>query len=81
MEKLNDLVSMVIPIYNSEKFLSEAIESVLNQTYKNMEIIAINDGSTDNSLEILQNYSDKITIITQSNQGLAVTLQTAIGKI
>jgi len=53
----------------------------LNQTYQNIEILAINDGSTDKSLEILQKYSDKITIITQSNQGLAVTLQTAIGKI
>ena len=45
---------MVIPVYNSEKFLSEAIKSVLNQTYQNIEILAINDGSTDNSLEILK---------------------------
>jgi len=81
LEKLNDLVSVVIPVYNSEKFLSEAIESVLNQTYKNMEIIAINDGSIDKSLEILQKYSDKINILTQSKQGLAVALQTAMRKI
>jgi len=66
MEK-SYLVSVVIPVYNSEKFLAECIESVLNQTYKNIEIIAINDGSTDDSLKILETYSDKITIISQKN--------------
>ncbi len=63
----NGLVSVVIPVYNSEKFLNQCIESVLNQTYKNIEIIAINDGSTDDSLKILETYSDKITIISQKN--------------
>ena len=53
----NQLVSVIIPIYNSEKFLDECIESVLNQTYKNIEVIVINDGSTDRSLKILQKYS------------------------
>ena len=74
----NGLVSVVIPVYNSEKFLAECIESVLNQTYKNIEIIAINDGSTDDSLKILETYSDKITIISQKNQGLASALNAGI---
>lgn len=77
MEK-NGLVSVVIPIYNSEKFLVQCIESVLNQTYKNIEIIAVNDGSTDNSLKILEGYSDKISIISQKNQGLASALNRGI---
>ena len=77
----DDLVSVVIPVYNSEKFLAESIESVLNQTYKNIEVITIDDGSTDKSLDILQQFSDKITVISQPNQGLAVALNAGIKKI
>jgi len=77
----DDLVSVVIPVYNSEKFLRESIESVLNQTFKNIEVITIDDGSTDKSLDILQQFSDKITIISQPNQGLAVALNAGIKKI
>ena len=77
MEKSN-LVSIVIPVYNSEKFLIECLESILNQTYKDIEIIVVNDGSTDNSEKILQKYSDKITIISQENQGLASALNAGI---
>lgn len=46
---MRPLVSVIVPIYNSERFLSETIESILNQSYRNLEIILINDGSTDNS--------------------------------
>jgi len=77
----DDLVSVVIPIYNSEKFLAESIESVLNQSYENIEIIAIDDGSTDSSSEILQRYSDKIIILSQKNQGLASALIAGISKM
>lgn len=80
MEK-NDLVSVVIPVYNSENFLVECIESVLNQSYKNIEIIAVNDGSTDNSQKILEMYSDKLTIISQENRGLASALNVGIDII
>jgi glycosyltransferase involved in cell wall biosynthesis len=73
-----DLVSVVIPVYNSGKFLQESLDSVINQTYKNIEIICVNDGSTDNSPEILKKYSDKIIIITQKNNGLAHALNTGI---
>lgn len=53
----NVLISIVIPIYNAEKYLEECLESVINQTYKNIEIILLNDGSTDNSLNICNKYS------------------------
>ena len=81
MVSLDDKVSVVIPVFNSEKFLRESIESVFNQTWKNFEIIAIDDGSTDKSLEILQQFSDKITILSQPNQGLAAALNAGIEKI
>ena len=81
MAQSNELVSVVIPIYNSEKFLQSSIESVLNQTYKNVEIIAVNDGSTDNSVKILEEYSDRIIIISQPNQGLASALNTGIRQM
>ena len=78
--QMNNLVSVIIPVYNSEKFLKESIESIINQTYPNIEIICVDDGSTDNSKEILQQYFDKIQVISQSNQGLASALNNGIGK-
>ena len=62
-----------MPVYNTEKYLKEAIDSVLNQSFKDFELICINDGSTDNSPEILENYRKKdkrIKIINQKNKGL-----------
>ena len=78
---MSELVSIVIPIYNSEQFLKESLESVINQTYQNIEIICIDDGSTDNSLKILKTYSEKITIISQKNQGLASALNAGIKQM
>ena len=77
----NELVSIVIPIYNSEKYLKECLNSLFEQTYENIEIIAVNDGSTDRSLEILQGYSDKIQIFSQENNGLYSALKVGISKI
>ena len=51
------LVSIIVPVYNSEKYLPECLECLINQTYSNIEIICINDGSTDNSLGILHKYA------------------------
>lgn len=74
--------SIIIPVYNTEKYIEKCIESVLNQTYKNFEIIIINDGSTDKSEEILKTYekNNKITIITQTNHGLSYSRNIGIKK-
>ena len=77
----SDLVSVVIPVYNSEKYLEECLNSVLGQTHKDIEIIAVDDGSEDSSLDILKKYSDKVNIFSQKNQGLATALNLGIGKI
>ena len=53
----NQLVSIIVPIYNAEKYLSETIQSVVNQTYKNWELILVDDCSEDNSYEIAQQFS------------------------
>jgi len=71
-------VSIIIPIHNSEKFLEECIESALNQTYQDIEVIAVDDGSTDNSLEILEKYSDKIKIITMKSCLIGAALNQGI---
>lgn len=68
-------VSAIIPIYNMERFINQCLDSLINQTFKDIEIICVNDGSTDNSLSILQEYAQKderIKIITQENQGQGV---------
>ena len=75
------LVSVIIPIYNSEKFLKECLDSIVDQTYPNIEIIAIDDGSNDSSIDILKLYSNKIRIFSQKNQGLAASLNLAISKV
>lgn len=71
-------VSIVIPVYNTEKYLDECIRSALNQTYHDTEVIAVNDGSKDNSLKILEQYSDKIKIISKANGGTASALNAGI---
>jgi len=68
-------LSVVLPVYNAEKFVAKAVQSVLDQTYKDFELIIINDGSRDSSLEIIQSFKDpRIRLIDQENQGLAKTL-------
>ena len=55
----NPFLSIIIPIYNNEKFLPFCLNSIINQTIKNIEIICIDDGSTDNSIKILKKYKEK----------------------
>ncbi|MDY6804020.1 MAG: glycosyltransferase [Cyanobacteriota bacterium] len=66
-------VSVIIPIYNGDRYIAEAIESVLNQTYTNYEIIVIDDGSTDKTRQVLEPYFDVIRYIYQENRGLSAT--------
>ena len=72
------LVSVIIPVFNAENYLGEAIESVINQTYQPVEIIIVNDGSTDCSEQIARSYS-KVHYITQTNQGCAAARNTGLG--
>ena len=79
---MNDLVSVITPSYNSEKFISKTIESVINQTYKNWEMIIVDDCSTDKSNKIIENYIKKDNRIKflklEKNMGPAVARNTAI---
>lgn len=68
---MKPLVSVIIPNYNYAGYLGEAIDSVLSQTYPNVEVIVVDDGSTDGSREIIENYGDRIAAIFQQNQGVA----------
>ena len=79
------LLSVILPVYNSEKFLEQSIKSVLGQKFQDWELIAINDGSTDNSLKILKKYKvqDKLCRIKivdlDSNKGLGYARNKGIG--
>jgi glycosyltransferase involved in cell wall biosynthesis len=74
-------ISVIIPVYNVEKYLKRCLESVSNQTFEDFEIIAVNDGTKDNSLSILEEYAKKekrLQIISQENQGLSAARNTGI---
>ncbi len=87
METKNHEISVIIPVYNSEKYLRQCLDSIVNQTFKDLEIICVNDGSTDSSLQILQEYAskdDRFVVINQENGGAGKArntgLQSATGK-
>lgn len=74
-------VSVIVPVYNVEKYLLECLDSICNQTLSDLEIICVNDGSTDSSLEILKRYAaidNRIVILSQTNGGLSVARNTGI---
>ena len=80
-------ISVIVPVYNTEKYLSRCLDSICGQTYRNLEILCVNDGSTDGSAAILDAYAAKdprIRIFNQPNAGLAAArntgLQQAKGK-
>lgn len=73
MKNVNKQVAIILPVYNVSKYLRCCLNSIVNQTYSNIEIIAVNDGSTDNSLDILKEYKMKdsrISIVNKKNGGL-----------
>lgn len=83
----NDVISVVVPIYNAEKYLKRCIESILNQSYRELEVLLINDGSKDSSLNIIKEYASidsRIRIVDKENEGVSKTrnrgLNEATGK-
>lgn len=78
---MDELISVIINVYNAEKYIKKCLESVLKQTYTNLEIIIVNDGSTDGTLEICENYADnRIRIINQNNMGLSLSRNVGINN-
>ena len=76
-------VSIIVPVYNVEKYLRKCLDSLVNQTLKDIEIICINDGSTDDSLNILQEYAREhlnVIVIDQENQGVSIARNNGINK-
>lgn len=77
--KRHPLVSVVIPMFNVEKYIEQAVQSVLKQTFKNFEIVCVDDGCTDNTISILERLSDpRIRLIRQKNRGLSGARNTGI---
>lgn len=80
---MSPLVSIIIPIYNADKYLDRCLKSIVNQTYTNLEIILINDGSTDTSLNICKKYAEKdsrIILVNKTNEGVSIARNLGIQK-
>lgn len=80
---MNKLISVIIPVFNVEKYLERCIKSIINQTYKNLEILLINDGSTDKSIEICNRYleiDNRIVLLNKENGGLSSARNLGIDK-
>lgn len=79
-----DKISIIIPCYNVEKYLPKCLDSIVNQTYKNLEIICINDGSTDNTLDLLNKYKlndSRIVVIDQENSGASMARNNGLNYV
>lgn len=80
---MNDLISVIVPVYNVEKYLERCLDSIVNQTYKNLEVLLVNDGSKDASLNICEEYAlkdQRIKVISQENKGAAAARNTGINN-
>lgn len=78
-----DLLSVIVPVYNVEPYLSECVNSILNQTYKNFEVILVDDGSTDNSGELCDRFAEKdlrVRVIHKKNGGLSSARNIGVGE-
>ena len=71
------LISIIMPVYNGESFIQDAIESVFAQTVHDFELIVVDDGSTDATLAILETYGDRLTVLRQQNAGHAAARNAA----
>lgn len=82
--KEKPLVSIIVPVYNVEKYLEKCLDTLIGQTLKNIEIICVNDGSTDNCGEILYKYSQRdsrIIVVKQENHGLSAARNTGMSYV
>ena len=68
----NSLVSIVIPVFNAAAYMKQTLESALEQTYRNIEIVAVDDGSSDGSLALLRSYEPRIKVLSQANRGVSL---------
>ena len=71
---MDKVLSVIVPIYNTEKYLNRCVDSIINQTYKDLEVILVNDGSTDGSLAICREYEKKdvrVKVVNKENGGLS----------
>ncbi|MBQ3035419.1 MAG: glycosyltransferase, partial [Lachnospiraceae bacterium] len=78
---MSDLITIIVPVYNGEKYIQKCLDSILQQTYDNYEILIVNDGSTDETLKIATQYEQKyenIRIVTKENQGLPQARKTGV---
>ncbi|HCY26764.1 MAG TPA: hypothetical protein DHV00_00145, partial [Alteromonas macleodii] len=79
----NKKVSVIMPAYNSSSFIEESISSILDQTFENLELIIIDDGSTDETLSIAKKWAEtdnRIVVLSQKNKGVSAARNTAISK-
>lgn len=82
--KQEPLISILVPVYNCEPYLDQCISSIINQDYKNLQIVLVNDGSTDKSLEICRKYAEqdkRISVLTGPNKGVASTRNLLLDQI
>jgi glycosyltransferase involved in cell wall biosynthesis len=78
--EMNDLVSVVIPVFNGSRYLAEAVRSVLDQTYPRVEVVAVDDGSTDDSPRVLAGFGERVRVIRQANSGVAAARNTGMSN-
>ena len=81
---MESIISIIVPVYNVEKYLTKCLDSLLSQTLEDIEIICVNDGSSDHSLEILQEYAsrdNRIRVFDQPNGGVSVARNNALKHV
>lgn len=80
-KKIHVVVSIIIPVYNGSKYIREAIDSALAQTYKNIEIIVVNDGSADDTEEIVKSYANRVRYFSKENGGVSSALNVGLREM